>query len=43
MELYATGVREHDRYSRMLLDDEYGPHIYSSSADLWHVRISMDL
>ncbi|KAI0742211.1 leucine aminopeptidase [Daedaleopsis nitida] len=33
-ELNAAGLREHDRFWRMPLDEEYGPQIYSSNADL---------
>ncbi|KAI0665071.1 cytosol aminopeptidase family, catalytic domain-containing protein [Cubamyces menziesii] len=33
-ELQAAGEREHDRFWRMPLDEEYGPQIYSGSADL---------
>ena len=37
-ELDAAGRREHDRFWRMPLDEEYGPQIYSSNADLCNVR-----
>ncbi|KAM5537543.1 hypothetical protein V8D89_008870 [Ganoderma adspersum] len=33
-ELHTAGLREHDRFWRMPLDEEYGPQIYSSNADL---------
>ncbi|KAF7976200.1 hypothetical protein HWV62_7380 [Athelia sp. TMB] len=33
-ELHAAGEVEHDRFWRMPLEDEYGPQIYSSNADL---------
>ncbi|OSD02808.1 leucine aminopeptidase [Trametes coccinea BRFM310] len=33
-ELHAAGEREYDRFWRMPLDEEYGPQIYSSNADL---------
>ncbi|KAI0713970.1 cytosol aminopeptidase family, catalytic domain-containing protein [Earliella scabrosa] len=33
-DLHAAGLREHDRFWRMPLDEEYGPQIYSSNADL---------
>ncbi|KIM82242.1 hypothetical protein PILCRDRAFT_8066 [Piloderma croceum F 1598] len=33
-ELRVAGEAEHDRFWRMPLDEEYGPQIYSSNADL---------
>ncbi|OJT15649.1 Cytosol aminopeptidase [Trametes pubescens] len=33
-ELHAAGLREHDRFWRMPLDEEYGPQIYGHNADL---------
>ncbi|KDQ49592.1 hypothetical protein JAAARDRAFT_42702 [Jaapia argillacea MUCL 33604] len=33
-ELYAAGEVEYDRFWRMPLDDEFGPQIHSSNADL---------
>ncbi|KAI0686508.1 leucine aminopeptidase [Cerioporus squamosus] len=33
-ELHAAGLREHDRFWRMPLDEEYGPQIYNGPADL---------
>ncbi|KAI8998882.1 cytosol aminopeptidase family, catalytic domain-containing protein [Trametes punicea] len=33
-ELHAAGEREYDRFWRMPLDEEYGPQIYTSNADL---------
>ncbi|KAI9067062.1 Zn-dependent exopeptidase [Trametes sanguinea] len=33
-ELHAAGEVEYDRFWRMPLDEEYGPQIYSSNADL---------
>ena len=39
-ELHKAGLREHDRFWRMPLDEEYGPQIYSSNADLCNVRPS---
>ncbi|KAI6012761.1 hypothetical protein F5J12DRAFT_766660 [Pisolithus orientalis] len=32
--LSAAGETEYDRFWRMPLDEDYGPHIYSSKADL---------
>ncbi|KAF8956466.1 leucine aminopeptidase [Flammula alnicola] len=32
--LHAAGAIEHDRFWRMPLDEEFGPQIYSSNADL---------
>jgi aminopeptidase len=32
--LHAAGEAEHDRFWRMPLDEDYGPQIYSSNADL---------
>ena len=37
-ELRAAGEVEHDRFWRMPLEDEYGPQIHSSNADLQNVR-----
>ena len=37
-ELHAAGEVEYDRFWRMPLDEEYGPQIYSSNADLCNVR-----
>ncbi|KAF8462800.1 peptidase M17, leucyl aminopeptidase [Gautieria morchelliformis] len=36
-ELHAAGEAEFDRFWRMPLDDEYGPQIWSSNADLCNV------
>lgn len=36
-ELHVAGENEHDRFWRMPLDEEYGPQIYSSNADLQNV------
>ncbi len=36
-ELHAAGLREHDRFWRMPLDEEYGPQIYNGMADLCNV------
>ncbi|KAI0762205.1 leucine aminopeptidase [Fomes fomentarius] len=33
-QLHSAGLREHDRFWRLPLDEEYGPQIYSSNADL---------
>ncbi|KAI0816824.1 cytosol aminopeptidase family, catalytic domain-containing protein [Trametes gibbosa] len=33
-ELHVAGQHEHDRFWRMPLDEEYGPQIYNSNADL---------
>ena len=33
-DLEVAGAIEHDRFWRMPLDDEYGPQIHSSNADL---------
>ncbi|KAF9461961.1 leucine aminopeptidase [Collybia nuda] len=33
-QLYAAGEAEYDRFWRMPLDEDYGPQIYSSNADL---------
>ncbi len=38
-ELHAAGLREHDRFWRMPLDEEYGPQIYGHNADLVNVRL----
>ena len=37
-ELHAAGEVEYDRFWRMPLDEDYGPQIYSSNADLQNVR-----
>lgn len=37
--LRVAGEIEHDRFWRMPLDDEYGPQIHSSNADLQNVQI----
>lgn len=37
-ELCVAGEHEHDRFWRMPLDDEFGPQIWSSNADLCNVR-----
>jgi len=39
-QLHAAGEAEHDRFWRMPLDDEYGPQIWSSNADLCNVSSS---
>ena len=39
--LEAAGVAEHDRFWRMPLDDEYGPQIHSSNADLQNVSTAL--
>ena len=39
--LDAAAQREHDRFWRMPLDEEYGPQIYSSNADLCNVRLHL--
>ena len=39
-ELRAAGEAEHDRFWRMPIDEEYGPQIYSSNADLQNVNRS---
>jgi aminopeptidase len=39
-ELRAAGEAEHDRFWRMPIDEEYGPQIYSSNADLQNVSAS---
>ncbi|KAK7688417.1 hypothetical protein QCA50_008790 [Cerrena zonata] len=36
-DLYVAGQHEHDRFWRMPLDEEFGPQIYSSNADLCNV------
>lgn len=36
-ELHAAGLREHDRFWRMPLDEEYGAQIYEGPADLINV------
>lgn len=36
-ELRAAGEAEYDRFWRMPLDEDYGPQIYSSNADLQNV------
>lgn len=42
-ELHEAGETEFDRFWRMPLDEEYGPQIYSSNADLCNVRKIRDL
>jgi len=42
-ELHEAGEAEYDRFWRMPLDEEYGPQIYSSNADLCNVRIIREL
>lgn len=42
-ELHAAGLREHDRFWRMPLDEEYGPQIYGHNADLVNVRLARPL
>lgn len=37
-DLHKAGEIEHDRFWRLPLDEEYGPQIYSSNADLQNVR-----
>ncbi|KAJ2957896.1 hypothetical protein NUW54_g14570 [Trametes sanguinea] len=39
-ELHAAGEVEYDRFWRMPLDEEYGPQIYSSNADLCNLKAS---
>ena len=39
-ELHVAGEAEHDRFWRMPIDEEYGPQIYSSNADLQNVSAS---
>jgi leucyl aminopeptidase len=41
--LHAAGETEYDRLWRLPLDEDYGPQIYSSNADLQNVRISYPL
>jgi aminopeptidase len=36
-ELQVAGEAEYDRFWRMPLDDDFGPQIYSSNADLCNV------
>jgi len=36
-ELRVAGEAEYDRFWRLPIDDEYGPQIYSSNADLCNV------
>ena len=38
-DLEVAGAIEHDRFWRMPLDDEYGPQIHSSNADLQNVSL----
>ena len=38
-ELHAAGEVEYDRFWRLPLDEEYGPQIYSSNADLQNVGL----
>jgi len=42
-ELREAGETEYDRFWRMPLDEEFGPQIYSSNADLCNVRTIRDL
>lgn len=42
-ELHEAGEVEFDRFWRMPLDEEFGPQIYSSNADLCNVRKIRDL
>ena len=37
-ELHVAGEAEYDRFWRMPLDEDFGPQIYSSNADLCNVR-----
>eukprot|EP00918_Siedleckia_nematoides_P034871 GHVU01075820.1.p1 GENE.GHVU01075820.1~~GHVU01075820.1.p1 ORF type:complete len:124 (+),score=8.21 GHVU01075820.1:26-397(+) len=39
--LHAAGEREHDRFWRMPLSDDYAPQIERSNADLCNVRSSL--
>lgn len=39
-QLRVAGEAEYDRFWRMPLDEDYGPQIYSSNADLCNVRFS---
>lgn len=36
--LSQAGEKEYDRFWRMPLEEDYGPQIYSSNADLCNVR-----
>ncbi len=36
-DLHAAGEVEYDRFWRLPLDEEFGPQIYSSNADLQNV------
>jgi aminopeptidase len=38
-ELHVAGEAEYDRFWRMPLDEDFGPQIYSSNADLCNVRL----
>jgi Cytosol aminopeptidase family, catalytic domain len=38
-ELHVAGETEYDRFWRMPLDQDFGPQIYSSNADLCNVRL----
>ena len=38
-ELQLAGEVEYDRFWRMPLDEDFGPQIYSSNADLCNVRL----
>jgi len=38
-ELHAAGEAEYDRFWRMPLEEDYGPQIHSSNADLCNVRL----
>ena len=42
-ELREAGETEYDRFWRMPLDEEFGPQIYSSNADLCNVRTIRNL
>jgi aminopeptidase len=42
-ELHAAGEVEHDRFWRMPIDEDYGPQIYSSNADLQNVNLTFVL
>lgn len=37
-DLHAAGELEYDRFWRLPLDEEFGPQIYSSNADLQNVN-----
>jgi cytosol aminopeptidase len=38
-ELHAAGEVEYDRFWRLPLDEDFGPQIYSSNADLCNVNL----